>query len=109
MWYDAFLDELQKIAEADEATPQELIEQLSPRPQGFTEKVLPVGAVMGGTMGGSALARSLGAAPGWKGKALAGIGGVAGGLAGLGAGASTRNALIRNRRIDAYKKLTGQE
>lgn len=108
VWQDAFLDELEKIAESEGASTRELIQELTPRPKGFAERALPVTGTIGGTMGGASLARYLApSAGGWKGHALRGVAGAAGGLTGLGVGAAGQKALIRDRRLDAYKQLMG--
>lgn len=104
----AFLDEMSKIAQESGPSRREMVQDLSPRPKGLAEKVLPVAGTMAGTMGGASLLGALGPG-GWKGTALKGLGAITGGLSGLGLGGAAQKSLIRGRRIQAYEQLTGRQ
>jgi hypothetical protein len=105
---NAFLDELEKIAQKEEQAQQirESLEDLRPGPQGVLERAAPVAGTIAGTLGGRALAGALSpGVGGWRGMALKGLGGVGGGLGGLLLGGAGQKALIRGRREEALGDL----
>ena len=109
-----FFSELEKLGEGDMSSLGEDVlrrmvpSSMMPQELSATERAMPTAAglagAIGGTMGGGALARSLGAG-GWRGALVPAISGLAGGLTGLAAGKGARESMFRGRQVDTARKI----